>query len=147
MRKFNFRLEKVRETYDVREQQSKRRLAEAAQARDRERRRLEEIQAELERSQSDRLEQVQKTFDVTDALMAHRFSQRLTQSREEQQTTVEESQTVVEERRMELTNARQRKQIMDNLHQKKLTEHQQEQARIEQLELDDRASHRQPANN
>ncbi len=141
MRKFNFRLEKVRETYDIREQLSKRRFAEAAAAREREQLRLDEIQAEIDQTQADQLEQAQKTFDVTEALMAHRFSLRLQYSANTQEKLVKKSELVVEERRVELTKAMQRKQILDSFRERKLAEHRQEQARLEQNELDDRAAH------
>ncbi len=137
MRKFNFRLEKVRDTYTLREQQSQRNFAEAAQQRDQEQQHLDEINSEIENLEAEQYSVVQSNFCIGDALIASKFHNKLVQTKTAQNRRVETCEQIVDNRRGELTKAMQRRQIMDNLREKKLAEHKIATGRQEQKELDD----------
>lgn len=140
MRKFNFRLQQVEEVYRVREQHSQRKLAKASVARQVERQKLEALQSEYDIENGIQREQVRNGYQAGDALLQHRYGEKLKLKTIASSHEVERHDEIVVRKRRELTEAMQRRQVLETLHERKLTEHKLNEQRENQFELDDQAA-------
>lgn len=142
MKRFEFRLDKVLDARKLQEQQSQRRFAEAWGEKQRLDRCKEEVEEEIDSQQNELLGYVNGEFQISEVLIRANYNERLRLNVDEIKSKVRESEKILDEKRTELTRAMQHRQVLESLRARRLSEHQIETGRLEQLELDDEATRR-----
>ncbi len=142
MRRFVFRLRKVMELRRWRERFSQQRLAEAQQEKEQAHQALETALNDLAQQNEDIRGKINSGFNAGDAIIGHRYEQKLQGVASEKSQTLESCQEEVKQRRDELVEASREKQVLETLRDRRLAEYRLKTGRIEQADLDDVAGQR-----
>ena len=140
MKRFSFRLDKVLDARRLQEQQTQRRLAEAQHEKLRRQKLLEKAESELSRQEKMQRRLLTRGLKAGEALINHKFRQKLSEDTEERSQAVQESEEQVFEKRTELTKAMQRRKVLESLRERRKAEYKLDVERTEQNELDDNAA-------
>ena len=140
MKRFSFRLDKVLDARRLQEQQTQRRLAEAQHEKLRRQKLLEKAESELSRQEKMQRRLLTRGLNAGEALINHKFRQKLSEDTEERSQAVQESEEQVFEKRTELTKAMQRRKVLESLRERRKAEYKLDVERTEQNELDDNAA-------
>jgi flagellar FliJ protein len=142
MRRFTFRLEKVRDLRKWKEEISQQHFAAAHQRREEARLRLEYAEAEAELHNQQFGDRISKEFRAGDALVEHRSALRLKQNVADHTDKLQQREQEVEQRRGELVEASRDRKAIETLRERRLDEHKKNVERVEQAILDDVAGQR-----
>lgn len=142
MKKFRFRLDKVVDVRDIEERQAQKNLAGAQHERQIAERAHDDAKDELVKSDMKRRDQIKKGFSAGEAVTRHLFQRRLVDDVAEKKTVVDKKSENVKQRRDILIDVNRKRQALQSLRDKRLSEHNQTEGRKEQSELDGQAARR-----
>lgn len=134
---FRFRLERVRELRERKEDEAKRALAEAMADHFRAEERLREAEREIEGARAAQLDATTKRHSGTDFVARQAYLERTETAREVSRQVVTRSEARVETQREELTQAARDRQALERLKARREAEHLREATRIESQMLDE----------
>jgi flagellar FliJ protein len=134
---FRFRLERVRELRERREDEARRELASALAEHFRAEERLRDAEQRIESARAAQLEAVRAPRSGTDLLARQFYLERTETVRSLTREVVDQSEAQVDHRRALLTEAARERQALERLKQRRQAEHAAEAARVECLTLDE----------
>jgi flagellar FliJ protein len=146
MKKFNFRLQRVLEIKELREEQAERRLAQAQQARTLHREVLNKAESAVSSQQSEIRKTISTRFMAGDALLNHRYGIKLQRAAAEASRKLTLAEERVSDRRKELIAVSRERQSLDSLRERRLEEYILDSSRLEQNERDEEAGQRYASN-
>ncbi len=142
MKIFSFRLQKVLDVNEIREESAQRHFSDAERARGLQRDKLDAAESAVFDQRSQLKRSLSQGINAGDALINHRFGQRLQRQVGEEVRKLQHAIEVVSDRRKELTEAARRKKMLEILKDKELEKYRLESTLIESNEQDEIAGRR-----
>ncbi len=142
MKKFNFRLQKVLDVNEIREEKAQRHFSEAERARGLQSDLLNAAESAVSSQRIVFKSSLSKGINAGDALINHRFGIRLQKQVGEEIRKLQHATEVVSDRRKALTEAARRKKMLEILKDKELEEYKIESSLFESNEQDEIAGRR-----
>jgi len=145
MKKFYFRLQKVLDVNEIREENARRHFADAERARGLQCDNLNAAESAVSSQRVLFRDSLTKGIKAGDALVNHRFGQRLQRQVGEEKRKLQHAEEVVSDRLKDLTEAARRKKMLEILKEKEIEKHRLEVTLAESNEQDEVAGRRYTA--